>query len=380
LRDKAYLSVLGAGQEIGASCYSLDINGHMILLDCGRSVKNGFLCGPDFTCLLGRNKSPGDIENVFISHAHYDHIGYLSDIFKQCGKVPIYTSRLTVELGKVLLWDNFTNKNFNMSSSQFEQYKSDLDNAIATINKCEFNKTVDFGSYKVTFYEAGHIPGAAMIYIETASRSILFTGDFSLDPTMLTNGSILPENLKADTLIIDGTFAKRPGFHNYSMFEKSLSSLKSVSYGPISLRVSQLTKGIETLRLILDKMKNGDIPRCKVYIDEKLWNVAQAFMNVGIQVLQENCFVFQSRTVNSRERAIYITTSGVYNTQEYNLDYSLHAGFEDLRAFIDKHATDQVVVVHSPSARDLSDQYSLEDTCNPKLNFIYPETGETYLI
>ena len=375
-----YLSVLGAGQEIGSSCYSLDIGGHTLLLDCGRSVKNGFLCGPDFTCLLCRNKSPKDIENIFISHAHYDHIGYLSDVFKQCGKVPIYTSRLTVELGKVLLWDNYSSKNFKMSFSKFEQYKNDLNGAIASVNKCEFNKPIDFGSYKVTFYEAGHIPGASMIYIETSSRKILFTGDFSIEPTMLTNGSILPEGLTADTLIIDGTFAKRPGFHNYSMFEKSLSCLREVAFAPISVRVSQLTKGIETLRLILEKMKNGDIPQCRVYIDETLWNVAQAFINVGIQVLQENCFLFKGKNVNSREKAIYITTSGIGNIQEFNLDYSLHAGFDDLKAFINRYATDQVVVVHSPNAREFTDKYSLEDSCDPKLNFIYPETGETYLI
>lgn len=380
MKNKIYFSILGAGQEIGASCYSLDINGHIILLDCGGSVKNGFLRGPDFTCLLEQNKSPGDIENIFISHAHYDHIGYLPDIFKQCGKIPIYTSRLTVELGKVLLWDNLSNKHYKMPSSRFNQYKNDLDNAMATINKCEFNKPVSFGSYRVTLYEAGHIPGAAMIYIETDSESVLFTGDFSLDSTMLTNGSILPETLRADTLIIDGTFAKRPGYHNYSIFERSLSSLKNVSFAPIAVRVNQLTKGIETLRLILDKMNSGSIPRCRIYIDGNLWNVAQAFMNVGIQVLQENCFLFNGRNVNPAERAIYITTTGIRNIQEYNLDYSLHAGFDDLKAFIDKYAADKVIVVHSPNVGERADKYSLEDVCDSKLNFMYPETGETYLI
>ena len=77
------LTVLGAGQSIGKSCFLLSVNGIHILLDCGcyvgKDTKKGL---PDFT-KLPKGVTVKDITVVLISHFHMDHteqLKYKGDI------------------------------------------------------------------------------------------------------------------------------------------------------------------------------------------------------------------------------------------------------------------------------------------------------------
>ena len=53
------------------------------------------------------------------------------------------------------------------------------------------------------FSNAGHIPGAGMLKVETDNKNILFTGDFDTRDSPLTNGA-KPHDV--DMLFIEGTY------------------------------------------------------------------------------------------------------------------------------------------------------------------------------
>lgn len=385
MKNNYIFTVLGAGQEIGASCYCLEFGNNKILLDCGKGQKRGIIYGPDFLPLKERQILMQEINSVFISHAHFDHIGYISEIFKMCGNVPIYASRLTAELGRVLLWDNIQDSCSSIPASIMKEYCENFEKTYSALNKVNFCSPIDFGSYQVTFFEAGHIPGAAMIYLESESGTVLFTGDFSTEKTSLTNGAVIPDSIKADTLIIDGTFAKRPGHMNYGMFDKAFHQLNSIQYAPVQIKFSQLTKGIEILNYISAKIEQNLLPQVPIYMDEVLWNVVQAFINTGINVLGSNCYLLNLTTDECRENAFYITSASeknIGNAVNVQMDFSLHAGFDDLLQFIEKHAKRNVIVVHSPNPKDnyTNMKYALEEHCDYRLNFIYPQKGESFQI
>jgi len=64
------------------------------------------------------------------------------------------------------------------------------------------------GKTRVTFFDAGHIPGSALILLEAQNKRILYTGDFNLSDTRLIKGADLdlPE---VDALITESTYSDR---------------------------------------------------------------------------------------------------------------------------------------------------------------------------
>ena len=61
----------GGAEEVGRSCYHLQVDDHDYLVDCGLKQS----APPEYPILRGVD--PGQIDAVFITHAHIDHIGGL---------------------------------------------------------------------------------------------------------------------------------------------------------------------------------------------------------------------------------------------------------------------------------------------------------------
>ena len=111
-------------------------------------------------------------------------------------------------------------------------------------------KTMDFGSYKVTFYPAGHIPGAMMMLFQIGRRKILYTGDYSLNDTALTQGCTIPEE-NIDTVILCGLHAKHPDYRKNpeAAFKQTDYILRAVKKDGRSVlcQIPQLSKGVDII-------------------------------------------------------------------------------------------------------------------------------------
>ena len=83
-RDITFIP-LGGGQSVGASCYYLQIGDTKVILDAGTGMKEGMEFEPKFHSLLTSPflQSMNQISQIFISHAHADHVGYLLRLMKQ---------------------------------------------------------------------------------------------------------------------------------------------------------------------------------------------------------------------------------------------------------------------------------------------------------
>ena len=87
------LTVFGAGQSIGKSCFLLSVHGIYILLDCGCYVgRDNKKALPDLS-KLPHDITVNDISAVLISHFHMDHVGGLVYLTEELGyKGDIYVS------------------------------------------------------------------------------------------------------------------------------------------------------------------------------------------------------------------------------------------------------------------------------------------------
>ena len=99
----AKITFYGGVGTVTGSKYLLEHNDRRILVDCGlfqghRELRELNWTDPPF--------DPPSIDAVIITHAHIDHTGYLPRIVKLGFKGPVYTSKATADLLKILLPDS----------------------------------------------------------------------------------------------------------------------------------------------------------------------------------------------------------------------------------------------------------------------------------
>ena len=156
LQDTIFIP-LGGGQRVGASCYYLKVGDANIILDAGIGIDDGLEFGPDCQFLIRTPfiQSITQINNIFISHAHMDHVGYLLKLMNQTSYAGVYMTEITKVLSEYQLYDRLF-----IGKSSDENTRPAARSLLERIATVSFMQTMDFGKYKVTFYPAGHIPGA----------------------------------------------------------------------------------------------------------------------------------------------------------------------------------------------------------------------------
>lgn len=209
------IKFLNIGSEaIGANCYYLNFDGNGIIIDSGIDPqKIGFESLPDFNLL---KELPTDY--AIISHAHQDHIGSLPFLIKAYPHLKIYTTPQTRALAELVLHNAVSILKKEINDDNFQLYSHDeVDLLIKTINYLEYGKEHTLNSYyaglnsqvKITFYDAGHILGAAGILLENQGKKIFYTGDIKTSRQQLLPGAVLPST-KVDVLILETTYGSTP--------------------------------------------------------------------------------------------------------------------------------------------------------------------------
>jgi putative mRNA 3-end processing factor len=139
---------------------------------------------------------------VLVSHGHLDHCGAVPNLMYQNPEVFMTppTADLTFLLGK----DTLKLAERTLSGvSPFDP--DDLQKLANRTQKIDYDKPFKSHGYRICFYNAGHIPGASGIFLESESgESLFYTGDFSLKETRLVPGAA--EFPEADTLILESTY------------------------------------------------------------------------------------------------------------------------------------------------------------------------------
>jgi metallo-beta-lactamase family protein len=210
------LKFLGATGTVTGSRYLLSSKGVRMLVDCG--LFQGY------KQLRLRNWEPlpldvRELEAVVLTHAHLDHSGYLPLLVKQGFKGQIFCSEATFDLCKILLPDsgrlleeeaNFANRHGTSRHRPALPLYSEADavRALKFFTPIKFGAQVKIGgAFTVQLLRAGHILGAAMVSVLSATTSITFSGDLGRphDPVM-----VAPTPLgKTDCLVLESTYGNR---------------------------------------------------------------------------------------------------------------------------------------------------------------------------
>jgi putative mRNA 3-end processing factor len=189
----------GGAKEVGKSCIELQTQGERYLLDAGIKFKEGGFGFPDVTNMP-------DIDGLIISHAHLDHSGALP-IFEHHNIIcPMFCTRLTYQLAKILLKDSYKIERIHNLHPAYE--KVDLKKVDKNIRLVKYDTEYTHRKIKFILRNAGHVPGSSMILIEAEGKKILYTGDVKLKTTEIVKGAFT-DYKDIDTLIIESTYGNR---------------------------------------------------------------------------------------------------------------------------------------------------------------------------
>ncbi|MHA2398504.1 MAG: MBL fold metallo-hydrolase [Promethearchaeota archaeon] len=186
--------------------------------------------------ILLRNipKTP-KIDAIFVSHSHWDHISGLKLLVKMYPDVPILTSRITMDL--FLLRDSKFLKQESHDEIEEEEYLNIVKNVIYVENgtKVEFKEKNCF----LSFFHAGHMPGALMMVAKVNDFRLLYTGDYTyhdITPFAGTRRFLEQISRPIDYLLIDGTSASEDFGNISDQFHSVILFLEQkAEYGDNSL-------------------------------------------------------------------------------------------------------------------------------------------------
>lgn len=158
---------LGGLDEVGRNMTLLEYDKNIIIIDMGLRFPEEDMLGIDFIIPnVEYLKDKKDwIKGVFITHAHYDHIGAIPYLIEKLGYPTIYTTLLSKAI-ILKRQEDFP----RMKKLQIEVI--DKDNP----------KTIEVGPFKVDPFHVNHnIPDAIGLAIQTPVGQVIHTCDFKFD-------------------------------------------------------------------------------------------------------------------------------------------------------------------------------------------------------
>jgi len=216
------IKFIGAAQQVTGSMYQItDQDSKIYLVDCGLSYEKD----QDYTENRNFPFDPAQIDAVILTHAHVDHSGNIPTLYAQGFRGSVFCTEPTFEIVKTLLLDSAhlqkskANRKAKKSKKNVGKMDEDILYNVHEVTESfelfvtlPFEKTFTLSStLKFSFFEAGHILGAASIRFEytqnTRTKSIGFTGDLGPNHTQII---VPPKPLKnLNYLVMEGTYGNR---------------------------------------------------------------------------------------------------------------------------------------------------------------------------
>jgi Cft2 family RNA processing exonuclease len=258
------ITCAGGATSIGASCILLETSTSSLVIDCGTRPGEYKSPLPDLSVLNDKNPSC-----IILTHAHTDHSGALPVLAEYFPHVPILATPPTIELVDILFRDSLKIMNSPEREADVPLYNDvQVKRVMENLVPIQFNEPRVIDDLTITFYQAGHILGAAMIHVASPEGNILISGDYSIG-AQRTVGTAHKPSMPVDLLISESTYGERLHEERSAAETRFIGQVKSIIEGEGKVLVPTFAIGrAQEILLILKKaMRDGRLDPVPVYVD-----------------------------------------------------------------------------------------------------------------
>ncbi|RLG18557.1 beta-CASP ribonuclease aCPSF1, partial [Candidatus Micrarchaeota archaeon] len=206
--DWVKVTALGGFHEVGRMCIFVQTPNDKILIDCGVNPETNE--GPKaFPYLASMGITLDQIDAVVLSHAHLDHSGFIPYLYKYGYDGPVYCTPPTRDLMALLQFDyiKVLSKGDTPAPYETKHVRKMLDHVVVR----DYEDVTDITpEIKLTFHNAGHILGSAMVHLHIGEglHNLVYTGDLKYGFTKLFD----PANAafpRVETIFLESTYGGR---------------------------------------------------------------------------------------------------------------------------------------------------------------------------
>ncbi|MFH1307362.1 MAG: beta-CASP ribonuclease aCPSF1 [archaeon] len=269
------LTFLGGARQVGRSCLLLHTPESKILMDCGvniaahNSEKFPFFDIPEFDI--------NQIDAVILTHAHLDHCGLLPYLYKMGYRGPCYMTTPTRDIASLIALD-FIGVAYKQATAPLYS-STDIKEMVKHSICLDYNEVTDVTpDVRLTFYNAGHALGSAMVHLNIGNglHNLIYTGDMKFGRTRLLEASAI-NFPRLETLIVESTYgSKNDALPQRKDVEDEFLDLvkKTIERkGKVLIPELGLGRSQETMLVLEDAMRQGKIPKVPIYINGMIWDI-----------------------------------------------------------------------------------------------------------
>jgi metallo-beta-lactamase family protein len=258
----------GTGSVTGAN-FLFEADGKKILVDCG--LTQGMKLADDMNW-EPFSYNPAEIDILFVTHAHVDHLGRIPKLIQDGFQGKIYSTKPTKDLASPMLLDTMTILSKNIEFGLEKIYtEENIKLALSSWSGFDYHENIKLSdNLNAKLFNAGHILGSAMIEFIFNGKKILFTGDLGNSPS-----PILPDTEKVtdiDYMIMESVYGDRnhESRDNRRKFLEEIIEDNHKRKGTLIIPTFSLERSQELLFEINTLVENNRIPVMPIFLDSPL--------------------------------------------------------------------------------------------------------------
>lgn len=275
---------LGAAGDVTGSAYQVITKDASILVDCG------FFQGRKEEGAKNRRTKQiedGKLDAVVLTHGHLDHIGRLPLLTRNGYKGPVYATRATLDLAKLILKDSLglqkqDLKRQNRKRAQqklppleplFEE--ADVRKLKPLVAPVKYNQRFEVArGIEARLVDAGHVIGSASIELTVSEKGrkkvVVFSGDLGPRGAPLLNDPV--PFREADAVIMESTYGDRNhrSLHDTAIEGREIISNAIRNKAKILVPIFAIGRTQLLLYLLAGAFKNKTLPPFPIYVDSPM--------------------------------------------------------------------------------------------------------------
>jgi metallo-beta-lactamase family protein len=278
------LTFIGADHEVTGSCHYIEVGNKKILVDCGMEQGKDIYVNQDIPV------PPGELDYIFVTHAHIDHTGLIPLMVVRGFKGQIFATKATVDLCNIMLRDSahiqefeaeWKNRKAKRAAKEMYEplYKvQDAIDACSLMVPLEYDKEVKIcDEISVKFVDVGHLLGSACIKMTLTegkvNKTIAFSGDVgNINKPIIKDPASIDE---ADYVLIESTYGdrlhgERPDYVGNMAQILNDTFARGGNVVIPSFAVGRTQEMLYFLRIIKEEKRVTSYPDFDVYVDSPL--------------------------------------------------------------------------------------------------------------